>query len=372
MSSKGMPNLRTLVITEKAVYNLPVSDYSTLKRRILIEHISSATASKISSEVVLHVPSEYDFRFQIFDKEEMLTALTFLKKKQGVDNFRIKWVYDFFLGDYAMTRENALAGSPAPAATPPDPSKERARQYVNKLKASMDNGQSAIDEEGDEDDVDNTTEDAEQIDVNGSKKVSLADFDLLRVLGRGAFGKVVQVRKKDSGELFAMKILKKAMIYKRKQLAHTLAERRILEAATHPFCVCLKFAFQNEAKLYFVMDFCTGGELYYHLKKQKHKRFDESIAKIIGAEIVLGLGHLHANRFIYRDLKPENVLMHGDGHICLSDFGLAKELDPDVNDTRTMCGTPEYLGKFAFCGKRLMFCSRSTGSSYWEKAWYSN
>lgn len=142
-----------------------------------------------------------------------------------------------------------------------------------------------------------------------------------------------------------MKILRKAMVYKRKQLAHTMAERRILEAAQHPFCMGLRYAFQSEAKLYIVMDFAKGGELYYHLKKQKLKRFDEKTAKVIGAEIVLGLGHLHANKFIYRDLKPENVLMHDDGHICLSDFGLAKELDPDANDTRTMCGTPEYLGK---------------------------
>jgi tRNA A-37 threonylcarbamoyl transferase component Bud32 len=285
-----------------------------------------------------------------FDKEEVIDALKFLKKKAGIADFRVKWVYDFFLGDYCMTRENALAGALPPAATPPDPAKDRAKQYVNKMKASQDNGDDEDKNQDDNDGMD-PNEDAEEIDVKtggaGSSKVTLKDFDLIRVLGRGAFGKVVQVRKKDTGELYAMKILKKAMVYKRKQLAHTLAERRILEAAAHPFCVSLKFAFQNEGKLYFVMDFCTGGELYYHLKKQKNKRFSESAAKVMGAEIALGLGHLHKNRFIYRDLKPENVLLHGDGHALLSDFGLAKELDPEANDTRTMCGTPEYLGKFS-------------------------
>jgi tRNA A-37 threonylcarbamoyl transferase component Bud32 len=315
----------------------------------------------------------------------MFQTIAFLKKKAGQPEFKIRWVYDFFLGDYTMTRENVIEQKDAPAAPveaandPPAPLKtstlavERAEQYRNKKK-SVDLG--VVEEDAETEDAYDANEEGEEIDMtNGAvaapKKVTLQDFELLRILGRGAFGKVVQIRKKDTGEIFAMKILKKTMVYKRKQVAHTMAERRILEAATHPFCISLKFAFQNEAKLYLVMDFCTGGELYYQMKKQKLKRYEEQTAKIIGAEIVLGLGHLHSKKFIYRDLKPENVLMHGDGHVCLSDFGLAKELDPDANDTRTMCGTPEYLGTlFDFVSFCLILLS--SGSIAWKTIRNSN
>jgi len=180
--------------------------------------------------------------------------------------------------------------------------------------------------------------------------VNIDDFDLLKVLGRGAFGKVMQVRKKDNGKIYAMKILKKNMVYQRKQVAHTQAERKILEAAQHPFLMGLKFAFQSDAKLYLVMDFYKGGELFFHL--QKKKRFTEDEAKIIVAEVALALGHLHSRSYIYRDLKPENILMHENGHVCLTDFGLAKELDPDQKEARTMCGTPEYLPPEVLTGKK--------------------
>eukprot|EP00475_Leptophrys_vorax_P046271 TRINITY_DN987_c0_g1_i6.p1 TRINITY_DN987_c0_g1~~TRINITY_DN987_c0_g1_i6.p1 ORF type:complete len:567 (-),score=206.64 TRINITY_DN987_c0_g1_i6:140-1810(-) len=362
MTSKSMPNIRVLVITDKAVYNIPVGDFSVLKRRIPIDAVTSATASRISSEVVLHVPTEYDFRFQTLDKDDLFQSIVFLKKKAGKAKFEVRWVYEFFLGDYTKTREDAMvaggaeSGQGAVDEEPPAPLKsstlavERAEQYVNKRMSK--DGAAEEEEEKDEDEYD---ENDEGIVLGGGglapKKVTLQDFDLLKILGRGAFGKVVQIRKKDTGEIYAMKILKKAMVYKRKQLDHTMAERRILEASTHPFCISLKFAFQNEAKLYLVMDFCTGGELFFQMKKQKLKRFDEATAKIIGAEIVLGLGHLHSKKFIYRDLKPENVLMRGDGHVCLSDFGLAKELDPDESYTKTMCGTPEYLAPEVLHGK---------------------
>jgi serine/threonine protein kinase len=98
------------------------------------------------------------------------------------------------------------------------------------------------------------------------------------------------------------------------------------------------------------MDFYRGGELFFHL--QKKKRFSEDEARIIVAEVALALGHLHSKNFIYRDLKPENILLHESGHACLTDFGLAKELDPDQKEARTMCGTPEYLPPEVLTGKK--------------------
>mmetsp|Transcript_10015 Transcript_10015/g.16114 ORF Transcript_10015/g.16114 Transcript_10015/m.16114 type:complete len:453 (-) Transcript_10015:131-1489(-) len=176
--------------------------------------------------------------------------------------------------------------------------------------------------------------------ISGTEKVSVADFELLKVLGRGSFGKVMQVRRKKDGKVYAMKILKKKAIVQRHQVEHTKSERKILQSLQHPFLMKLRFAFQTSEKLYFVLDFYRGGELFFHLKNQR--KFEVPLAKLYVAEIALALGHLHELGFIYRDLKPENILLDDDGHVCLTDFGLSTQMDPS-NKSTTFCGTPEYL-----------------------------
>jgi len=139
-----------------------------------------------------------------------------------------------------------------------------------------------------------------------------------------------------------MKVLNKDMIMQRQELEHAKAEKSVLQKLVHPFLVNLNYSFQTPDKLYFVMDYINGGELFYHL--QKDKRFPEDRARFYLAEIACGLEYLHSNGVIYRDLKPENLLLTGDGHICLTDFGLAKEgLVCEDARTSTFCGTPEYL-----------------------------
>lgn len=108
----------------------------------------------------------------------------------------------------------------------------------------------------------------------------------------------------------------------------------------HPFLMTLRYAFQTSSKLYFVLDFYQGGELFYHLKNVR--RFTEECSRLYVAEIALALGYLHSLGVIYRDLKPENILLDPQGHVCLTDFGLAKEVSDDEK-TSSFCGTPEYL-----------------------------
>jgi serum/glucocorticoid-regulated kinase 2 len=146
---------------------------------------------------------------------------------------------------------------------------------------------------------------------------------------------------KDTGKIFAMKVLKKAQLVARKQVAHTKTERKVLEDISHPFVCNLKYAFQTDTKLYMVFDFFNGGELFFHLKA--NGRFQEERAKYYAAEIVCALECLHQHTIVYRDLKPENVLLDADGHIRLVDFGLSKEGITKTNLTHTFCGTPEYL-----------------------------
>jgi serum/glucocorticoid-regulated kinase 2 len=174
-----------------------------------------------------------------------------------------------------------------------------------------------------------------------SSSVTIDDFEILQVVGKGSYGKVMQVRKRDTGKIYAMKVLKKQMLVARKQVAHTKTERRVLELIDHPFLVTLQFAFQSETKLYMVLDYFTGGELFFHLKHGG--KFSESRARFYAAEISLALQCLHDNKIIYRDLKPENVLLDDEGHIRLTDFGLSKESTQGQQLTHTFCGTPEYL-----------------------------
>ncbi|CAA7260185.1 unnamed protein product [Cyclocybe aegerita] len=168
------------------------------------------------------------------------------------------------------------------------------------------------------------------------------DFEFLKLIGRGTFGKVFQVRKKDTHRIYAMKVLSKKEIVAKKEVAHTIGERKILQRSLEcPFLVGLKFSFQTDTDLYLVTDFKSGGELFWHL--QRETRFTEERAKFYIAELILALEHLHKYNIVYRDLKPENILLDATGHVALCDFGLSKaDLRPDELTT-TFCGTTEYL-----------------------------
>jgi serum/glucocorticoid-regulated kinase 2 len=180
------------------------------------------------------------------------------------------------------------------------------------------------------------------------KKPTLDDFELLRVIGTGSFAKVMLVRKKDSHKLYAMKVLKKEEILKRNQIGHTKTEREILAGMKHPFMVRLRYSFQTDLKLYMVLDYVRGGELFYHLRRAG--KFPEDKARFYIAEVILALDFLHRHNIIYRDLKPENILLDVSGHIKLTDFGLSKTGVTSVGGkgegqtATTFCGTPEYLG----------------------------
>ncbi|XP_026495247.1 ribosomal protein S6 kinase beta-2 [Nymphalis io] len=177
------------------------------------------------------------------------------------------------------------------------------------------------------------------------KRLGPQDFELRKVLGKGGYGKVFQVRKitgPDPGAYFAMKVLKKASIVRnQKDTAHTKAERNILEAVKHPFIVELVYAFQTGGKLYLILEYLSGGELFMHLEREGI--FLEDTACFYLSEIILALEHLHSLGIIYRDLKPENVLLDAQGHVKLTDFGLCKEHIQEGIVTHTFCGTIEYM-----------------------------
>lgn len=180
-------------------------------------------------------------------------------------------------------------------------------------------------------------------------KVGPEDFEILRVIGKGAFGKVFQVRKKGSSGIvdgyvgdgiLAMKVMRKDNIIKKNHVGYMKAERDILTKVVHPFIVPLRYSFQTKSKLYLILDFVNGGHLFFHLYRQGI--FSEDQARLYTAEMVSAVSHLHKNGIVHRDLKPENILMDADGHVVLTDFGLAKEID-ELSRSNSLCGTMEYM-----------------------------
>ncbi|XP_078418143.1 ribosomal protein S6 kinase alpha-5 isoform X3 [Cetorhinus maximus] len=180
-----------------------------------------------------------------------------------------------------------------------------------------------------------------------AEKVGIENFELLKVLGTGAYGKVFLVRKisgHDTGKLFAMKVLKKAtIVQKAKTAEHTRTERQVLEHIRQsPFLVTLHYAFQTDTKLHLILDYVNGGELFTHLSQRE--RFTEHAVRIYSGEIVLALEHLHKLGIIYRDIKLENILLDSNGHVVLTDFGLSKEFLIDEKERAySFCGTIEYM-----------------------------
>ncbi|EOY20195.1 Serine/threonine protein kinase 2 isoform 1 [Theobroma cacao] len=180
------------------------------------------------------------------------------------------------------------------------------------------------------------------------QSVGLEDFEVLKVVGQGAFGKVYQVRRSDTSDIYAMKVMRKDKVMEKNHAEYMKSERDILTKVDHPFIVQLRYSFQTKYRLYLVLDFVNGGHLFFQLYRQG--LFREDLARIYTAEIVSAVSHLHANGIMHRDLKPENILLDADGHVMLTDFGLAKEFDENTR-SNSMCGTLEYMSPEIVLGK---------------------
>lgn len=166
----------------------------------------------------------------------------------------------------------------------------------------------------------------------------IKDFSLIRTIGTGFFGRVYFAKEKQSGKYVALKVLNKQTIVKLKQVEHIFNEKKILQELHSPFCLKLLDSFHDSDNIYLSMEYVCGGELFTYLRSRK--RFRDHVARFYAAEVVLALDYMHSKDIIYRDLKPENLLLDSRGHIKLCDYGFAKVVK-DV--TWTLCGTPDYL-----------------------------
>jgi serine/threonine protein kinase len=178
--------------------------------------------------------------------------------------------------------------------------------------------------------------------------LSMASFEILSVLGRGHFGKVMLCRRVNTTKLYAIKSVRKEGLTG-SQVKAIFDERDVLTALRHPFLVSLAFTFQTESKVYFGLDYVPGGELRACLRERHALPIDE--VRVLAGQVALALIHMHDRLIVYRDLKPENILMDERGYIRITDFGLSKKLEFNEAITKTFCGTPDYIAPEMIAGK---------------------
>lgn len=380
INSMGLKQERYLILTSKHVYNFKKKK---TRRKIKIVDVGAIILSeKNENEFVLHVPKEYDYRYTVDSRKEFVDILQLrfanLDSKNTLKIYMVSENLKMFCttlsdkkyGLYKLPEESKrlrdieIAGS---KQLEEDKELERKLEIAQKeLEETLivnDDDDHTVSESvqitnsrdsykelevdlvnDDEDfDVDELKEKGSSLlfsSMKADSTISLDDFEILNILGKGAFGKVYLTRMKENSKLYAIKTIRKDVVIETEQIDAVNLERDVLLNCDHPFLVGMEFVFQSDLRLYFVMPFIQGGELYKHFLY--NKRFPEEVVKFYAIQIALAIGHLHKKGIVHRDLKLENILIDKDGYLKIIDFGLAKILK-DGETTMTLAGTPEYL-----------------------------
>lgn len=379
INAYGSKQDRDLILTTKHVYNLK---NLKIRRKIKITDVKAIIKSKTLDQFVLHIPNDYDFRFELENKDEFIKILqlrfanlnpvetlkifvvsdnlekyvTSIKdKKYGISNLpsnSLRSKNEELTGTEELKEEVETIES----IDTNDESTESKDQFAVtdnfKIQNSRENGMkySLMSEEDKSsqlfDNDEFTARDSvliyssKKFQSGKLKELTLDSFKIITVLGKGTFGKVYLTELNEDGTLYAIKAIRKDVLIETEQVESTKLERDILLECDHPFLWGMDYVFQNDLRLYFVMPFVRGGELYKHFLSWK--RFPEQQVKFYAAQIALAIGYLHSKNICHRDMKLENILIDETGYLKLIDFGLAKILK-DSELSQSFCGTPEYL-----------------------------
>ena len=385
----GLSQERSIILTDTALYNMKKKE---MKRRIPYKEILGISYSNISNEFVVHGNNaQYDYHYNSQDKNLIISFIIFFYDEQNNSQIKLCEIsekslknfvtrkkekqkdfsytkmdlsflidtgefqdnnmeYLFFGSDIDITSKNINNVNNESNVILGSNTNDNINSNNNNLN---DNNESNIKNISQKINTLNFVNNLKTSNIKeksrhntifskdkGIKKVSLNDFKILKVLGRGTFGKVCLVQYKSTKKYYAMKIMKKNTILEHDQVSHTLLEKQILQNLNYQFLVGMVFCFQTQERIYFVMNFIRGGELFNHLHKCKH--FPEEETKFYCAIIGLALEYLHTHGIVYRDIKPDNILIDEDGYLKLADFGMAKMLK-DQEKAFSLCGTPEYF-----------------------------
>ena len=335
----GMSQERSIILTNKALYNMKKK---TLRRRISFTDIRGITYSKLTFEFVVHGnDDEYDYQYIHQDRDLIICFIAIFYQQEAFKPIQICEVEEKTLKNFVTQKKE----------------KKKDNSYSKMdTKFLIDTAdfinQNLKEIPGKDTKIDPKEEKRRKNTIFSKHKtiktVELDDFQIMKVLGRGSFGKVCLVQYKPTKEYYAMKSLKKDVLLDQDQVESTILEKKILQSLDHPFLVGMVFCFQTEERIYFIMPFVRGGELFQHLRTEKF--FKEDKARFYAASIGMALDYLHNHGIIYRDIKPENILIGEDGYLKLIDFGMAKMVQGNEKAT-SFCGTPEYLAPEIITGE---------------------
>lgn len=329
INQKGKRQVRNFVMTDVGLYNLGKSGNflvnmfkKKLKRSMKVAEIKAITYSKISNDFVIHIPEEYDYYLCSPDKDEMIDYLLQAQEKLNCEPLKLFLVDDTDLLKYA--KGEGQKDNKWPEMPPMPTTTAEFRKLMKSRK----------------DELEQNINKTEVIISSDGTHVNESSFEILKLLGKGYFGRVFLVEKKDTKDLYALKVISKLDVIKRKFFDSLVNEKKIMEAIDHPFVIKLNYCFASPSYVFFAMKFKQGGEIYHHLRKKI--RFSEDEARFYICQILLGLEYLHSQNIVYRDMKPENILLDEDGNSCLADFGISKFLEGGQT-TKSFVGTPEYV-----------------------------
>jgi serum/glucocorticoid-regulated kinase 2 len=306
-----------------------------LKRRIPLNIILGITINKLTDEFVIHgIESEYDYYYISHKRSQILQTIysAYTELEPESQKFKFTSLSEKSLKAYVTSKKDKKSD---PTITRMD------KEHYSNIEDFLLQKNKTVGE------INHNGVVGPNIPTNTVysshkqvKEVKLEDFKVLKVIGRGSFGKVCLVEYLPTHETYAMKSLKKDVLIEQEQIENTLLEKEILQTIDYPLLCGLVFCFQTDERIYFILPFLSGGELFQHLRK--FRTFDEEKVRFYGAQIALALEYLHSKGIVYRDLKPENILMDDQGYLKLADFGMAKKLKGDEK-AMSFCGTPEYL-----------------------------
>ena len=334
----GLNQERVILLTNNNLYYLKNKSPSFV---ITYSQLLGITLSKTTNEFIFHINfEEQDYHFGSKNRELLISQLAKIYYNNTKKMLKICEVEQKNLKQFITAKKDKKKST---SYTKMD------QKFIIDTKAYIEKYNKVDEKEIETDKIEKKKKVGTIFSTHKTiKNVGINDFKVIKVIGRGSYGKVCLVEFEQTKELFAMKSLKKNVLLDEEQVESTLLEKNILQSLNYPFLVGLVFCFQTEERVFFVLPFIQGGELFQHLRKFKY--FPEKSVQFYAAIIGLSLDYLHKNGIVYRDIKPENILIEKDGYLKLIDFGMAKILKDDEK-TNSFCGTPEYLAPEIITGE---------------------